>query len=131
MADLDDFKACNDRFGHACGDYVLEQLALLLREQSRDVDVLARWGGEEFVLLLPETGLEGGAVLAEKLRGVLERQLFQYQDCRLTLTMTLGVAGYEEGMMLDDCLLLADRALYDGKDSGRNRVQICTPAALA
>jgi diguanylate cyclase (GGDEF)-like protein len=127
MADVDDFKACNDRHGHACGDLVLTEIARLLREQSRDVDVLARWGGEEFVLLLPETELEGGAVLAEKLRGVVENHLFLFEDARLRLTMTFGVTAYTEGMMLDDCLALADKALYHGKDSGRNRVQLYLP----
>jgi diguanylate cyclase (GGDEF)-like protein len=132
MADIDNFKIFNDRHGHACGDYVLRQTAELLREQLRDLDSIARWGGEEFIFLLPETGLEGGAVLAEKLRSVLEGARFQYQDhIVLSLTITLGVAQYHQGMDFDDCLARADHALYQGKEAGRNRivVEVAAPSS--
>ncbi len=125
MADIDNFKIFNDQHGHACGDYVLRETAELLREQLRDLDSIARWGGEEFIFLLPETGLDGGAVLAEKLRSVVERARFHYQgDITLSLTITLGVAQYHQGMDFDDCLARADHALYQGKEAGRNRIVI-------
>jgi diguanylate cyclase (GGDEF)-like protein len=123
MADIDYFKDFNDQYGHACGDYVLERVAGYLSKQLRDMDILARWGGEEFILLLPETTLEGGEVAAEKLRYLLEQHPFQYMGHTLSLTMTFGVAQYRHGNTLDECLLRADKALYQGKKLGRNRVE--------
>ncbi len=124
MADIDGFKAFNDEYGHACGDYILEQVAGLLREQMRDVDAIARWGGEEFIFMLPETSLEGGAILAEKLRAGVAKHGFMYEDRELHLTLTFGVAEFSGDMSLDDCLALADRALYSGKAAGRNVVEV-------
>ena len=125
MVDIDHFKAFNDQHGHACGDHVLRETAAVLRSQLRDVDTIARWGGEEFIFLLPETTLEGGAVLAEKLRAAVEVQRFQYEgNIVLSLTITIGVAQYRDDMSFDDCLARADRALYEGKQAGRNRVVV-------
>jgi diguanylate cyclase (GGDEF)-like protein len=124
MADVDHFKAFNDQHGHACGDFVLRETADLLRAQLRDVDTIARWGGEEFIFLLPETSLDGGAVLAEKLRAVLEGTKFNYDGIILSLTITLGVAQFRKGLDLDGCLALADAALYKGKQEGRNRIVV-------
>jgi diguanylate cyclase (GGDEF)-like protein len=125
MVDVDHFKDFNDQHGHACGDHVLRETANVLKEQLRDVDTIARWGGEEFIFLLPETMLDGGAILAEKLRAAVERQRFEYQaNIVLSLTITIGVAQYEDGMSFDNCLARADRALYEGKQAGRNRVVI-------
>lgn len=125
MADIDHFKAFNDEYGHACGDHVLRETATLLHEHLRDVDVISRWGGEEFIFLLPETNLEGGAVLAEKLRSAVERAQFSFQgDIDLRLTITMGVAQFHEGMDLDSCLARADHALHEGKATGRNRVVV-------
>jgi diguanylate cyclase (GGDEF)-like protein len=125
MADIDHFKAFNDQHGHACGDYVLREIARLLREKLRDVDVISRWAGEEFIFLLPETNLEGGAVLAEKLRAGIERAPLRYEsEVNLQLTITMGVIQFHEGMDLDACLARADHALYEGKATGRNRVVV-------
>ncbi len=124
MGDIDRFKVCNDRFGHACGDYVLQETARLLSEQLRDVDTIARWGGEEFIFLLPETSVEGGRILAEKLRVVLEHSHFTYEGNVLSLTITIGVAAFRRGMSLEDCLSRADAALYAGKQGGRNQVVV-------
>jgi diguanylate cyclase (GGDEF)-like protein len=124
MADIDCFKDFNDRYGHACGDSVLEQVGRLLRDQLRDVDVSGRWGGEEFILLLPETSLEGGVVLAEKLRASLAEHCFEYGDLALHLTVTFGVAEFAGEMSFDECLASADKALYAGKAAGRNVVMV-------
>jgi diguanylate cyclase (GGDEF)-like protein len=124
MADIDKFKAVNDEYGHACGDEVLKDVARQLERQMRDIDVLASWGGEEFVLLLPETGIDGGVILAEKLRGLIERHQFYSKEHLLNITMTFGVSSYKLAMTLDDCLAKADRALYAGKSGGRNRVEV-------
>ena len=132
MADIDRFKSVNDRFGHACGDYVLQRTGELLQEQLRDVDTVARWGGEEFIFLLPETSLEGGKVLAEKLRSMLAASHFTYQENMLSLTMTLGVACFSEDMKrLEDCIDAADDALYRGKQAGRNQVVVSPPLSPA
>ncbi len=122
MADIDRFKSVNDDYGHAAGDYALQQVSKLMSSQLRDVDTVARWGGEEFIFLLPETSLEGGATLAEKLRRLLERTHFTFQGNVLSLTITIGVAAYQDGMSFEDCVNRADSVLYDGKQSGRNQV---------
>lgn len=124
LADIDNFKGLNDRYGHACGDHVLKRLATLLRQQVRDVDKVGRWGGEEFILLLPETNAEGAAVLAEKLRSKIADNLFEFSDQRLQVTMTFGLTSHRKGESLDACVARADTALYTGKQRGRNRVMI-------
>ncbi|MEE4661443.1 MAG: diguanylate cyclase, partial [Halieaceae bacterium] len=122
LADIDRFKSVNDDFGHAAGDYALRQTAKLMTSQLRDVDTVARWGGEEFIFLLPETNLAGGAVVAEKLRKTFERTHFTFEGNVLKVTLTIGVAAYEDGMSFEDCVNRADSVLYSGKQTGRNKV---------
>lgn len=124
LTDVDRFKSINDRYGHACGDHVLTRVAAKLREQVRDVDRVARWGGEEFLLLLPETDCEGAAVLAEKLREGVADNLIEFEGQRLQVTMTFGVSSFRKGESLDSCIARADQALYRGKEEGRNKVMI-------
>lgn len=124
LANIDRFRSFNDDYGHDCGDQILQQVGGLLREHLRQVDVLARWGGEEFLLLLPETDLDGGRVLAEKLRATVQRHEFEYGSIKLSVTMTFGIAAFETGMELSTCLRLADRALESGKAAGRNVVEV-------
>jgi diguanylate cyclase (GGDEF)-like protein len=124
LADVDRFKQVNDEYGHACGDHVLKRVATLLAERTRDVDRVARWGGEEFMLLLPETDAEGAAVLAEKLREAIAENLFEYSGQRLSITMTFGIAEHRKGEALEACIARADTALYTGKERGRNKVMI-------
>ncbi len=124
LADVDNFKQFNDRYGHSCGDHVLKRVGALLRERIRDVDRVARWGGEEFILLLPETETEGAAVLAEKLREAVAASLFEFDGERLGITMTFGIAAHRKGEPLDACIARADTALYHGKERGRNKVMI-------
>jgi len=122
LADLDKFKDFNDKYGHACGDHVLQEAALLLRDGVRDIDGVARWGGEEFMLMLPETEIEGATRLAEKLRASVEARRFEYADQDLSVTMTFGIATFHKGESLDHCIARADAALYRGKEQGRNQV---------
>lgn len=131
LADVDNFKKFNDRNGHACGDHVLRRVAAILRERTRDVDRVGRWGGEEFILLLPETGTDGAATLAEKLREAIADSLFEYRGERLSITMTFGIAVHRKGESLDACISRADAALYEGKERGRNRVMIGNYKGLA
>lgn len=124
LVDVDDFRRCNDRFGHACGDQVLQQAAALLGERARDVDRLARWGGDEFVILLPETDTDGAVALAEQLRDTVARAPFDYRGHPLEITMTFGVSSYRRGEALDNCVARADTALTQGRKRGPNRVMI-------
>ena len=96
----------------------------ILRDRLRDVDRAARWGGEEFILLLPETDSEGAAALAEKLRASIADNLFEFQSIRQRITMTFGVAEHRAGETLEACIARADNALYEGKESGRNKVTL-------
>jgi diguanylate cyclase (GGDEF)-like protein len=124
LADLDNFKEFNDQYGHACGDCVLQQVAHLLSERVRNMDGIARWGGEEFMLMLPETTSEGASQVAEKLRSFIESKRFEFKGQQLGVTMTFGVATLRKGETLDHCIARADTALYEGKEQGRNRVTV-------
>lgn len=129
VADIDHFKSINDRYGHACGDHVLAWVASSLHEEVRDIDQVARWGGEEFVFLLPETSAAGAAVLADKLRDRLAGSEIEYGGQRFAITVTFGVSEFQRGESLDSCIARADAALYRGKDQGRDRVVVGDTAA--
>lgn len=121
MFDIDHFKRINDRHGHDIGDAVLSELAAIIREQVRDSDVPARWGGEEFIVLLPETGTEGARQAAEGLRRRIAGTLFTGAG---RVTISLGVTQYQPGDSLDSLVKRADEALYRAKEEGRNRVVV-------
>lgn len=122
LGDIDDFKAVNDRYGHNCGDLVLAQIAEILRESVRKQDVVARWGGEEFILLLPESPMDGGAIVADSVRRRIHSHTYVYDDISLKITMTFGVSEFKGGMDADSCVKKADLALYQGKQKGKNCV---------
>ena len=126
MADLDDFKEINDRHGHDAGDIVLREVAHRLREAVRKQDTVARWGGEEFLLLLPESDKAGALVLADKLRWRIASAPFRIgnADAPATITLTLGCSEYQPGSDLNDCIREADAALYEGKHQGKNRTAV-------
>lgn len=119
MFDLDDFKQVNDRFGHTTGDAVLVEVVRIARDQLRASDSLARWGGEEFMVLCPATRMEGALNLAEKIRGaVAERHIPGVGS----VTVSLGVAEYASGEHIVTWIQRTDEALYRAKEGGRNRV---------
>jgi diguanylate cyclase (GGDEF)-like protein len=122
MADIDQFKAINDQHGHGVGDRVLIEVARRLRARVRGQDCVARWGGEEFLLLLPDTDLAGAAALSEQLRATVAGSPCEIDGHAIGLSLTLGVCQFRSGMSLDDCVQVADEALYAGKRAGRNRV---------
>ncbi len=122
MSDIDHFKLVNDTYGHDCGDYVLKTIAETIRNTMRKQDVYARWGGEEFIALLPETNLEGARTLAEKLRKKIQETTIVYEDYTFNITMTFGVGVRAPGANIEDAIKRADEALYVGKEGGRNRV---------
>ena len=115
MADLDDFKVFNDTYGHNCGDDILRILASLLRSMIRGQDIVARWGGDEFLILLPETGLSGGEAVARKVRARVRRTAFPWKEKNLKVQLSLGVSVYKKGMEFDDCLKNADLAMFRRK----------------
>lgn len=122
LGDIDDFKSWNDRCGHACGDSLLIQLSGRLKGALREQDLASRWGGEEFLILLPDTELDGSIRVAEKLRALINACPFTWQEHKILLTMTFGVC--EGGpMAVDETLRLADVALYKGKRLGKDRVE--------
>jgi diguanylate cyclase (GGDEF)-like protein len=125
LADLDDFKAINDEHGHAAGDDVLREFAEVLRATLRDSDIAGRWGGEEFLLLLPGADAVGGAQLADRVRSSLAERSFLGNDgAVVSVTCSFGVAQHEAGGDERDLFAAADRALYRAKREGKNRVEL-------
>jgi len=124
MIDIDCFKAVNDEHGHFVGDQVLKQVATLLRQESRSADLVGRWGGEEFAVLLPETGLAGAKEWAERFREQLAADPVVCDREKIALTVSIGVAEHNKEMEQSaDLLRQADDALCEAKKQGRNRVQ--------
>src|SRR5262249_3692556 len=112
LADIDHFKRVNDRLGHDTGDRGLTRVAALFSEEVRAGDVLARWGGEEFLVLLPSTGLEDATLVAARLRTAAEERLAVSASLDGPVTVTLGVAAFSACSSLESCLKAADEALY-------------------
>lgn len=122
MFDIDHFKGINDNYGHLAGDYVLKELATLVKSRLRPDDIVGRYGGEEFCALLPETSLQGAGAIAEDLRRRVQERRFVFEGENIPVTVSLGCSELTGEM---DVLLLiktADEKLYDAKRGGRNRV---------
>ncbi len=123
MADIDFFKKINDTYGHNVGDFILIKVAQIFKKCLRKTDLICRWGGEEFLFLLPETELQGGATLAEKLRTEVENEAFSYPPYNIPVTLSFGVTIFgEETLDMDDCIRQADQNLYKAKKTGKNKV---------
>ncbi|MDO6595204.1 diguanylate cyclase [Neptuniibacter sp. 1_MG-2023] len=128
MVDVDHFKRVNDTWGHQVGDQVLSDLGHLMIENSRNYDVVGRYGGEEFCLLLPGVDAVTGLQMAEKLRERVERQIIIPSSDGIHVTISIGVALYAEGQSAEEWINAADQALYKAKDSGRNRCLLAETA---
>ena len=124
MCDLDKFKSVNDTYGHQAGDEVLKQLSAILKDEAREIDRVGRYGGEEFMLLLPGTVLDAAVTFAERVRKRIEGHTFTFTGGTLTRTSSFGVAGWPHPKIeqCDDLVRTADDALYVAKESGRNKV---------
>ena len=123
MVDVDHFKKINDTYGHLVGDAVLRDIARLLQENIREIDFLARFGGEEFALILPETDKAGAIMVGERLRTVVSREKMRVFDETLLATISVGAATYPQNTIYSDVLIeMVDKALYKAKLAGRNRV---------
>ena len=122
MLDMDHFKRLNDTYGHQAGDAALKATALLLKEQLRNIDMVFRFGGEEFALVLSNTGHEAAAVVAERIRAASENLCFLVGERTVHLSASLGYATYKPGESPEELLQRADQALYQAKRDGRNRL---------
>jgi len=121
MLDIDLFKSINDTFGHLAGDEVLRSTSKQLGALLRQTDILGRYGGEEFALLLPETNLNGAQILAERILQQVAETTVPYNDITIQVTISAGIAQYHEGMLRhEDLIKAADDALYQAKENGRN-----------
>jgi len=125
MLDVDDFKQINDTYGHQVGDSILMQLADLLKNNVRETDTVARFGGEESIILMPNTSVEEGYIFAERIRKIIMEKVFSIGSDTLQITSSFGVSsmGDINSQNLEDYYLLADKALYLAKQSGKNRVE--------
>ena len=122
MFDLDLFKAVNDNFGHEAGDAVLTAFAKILKQECRTVDIVGRFGGEEFLAILSDTDTKGGAIFAEKVRKHVQKARFMYKGDRIEVTVSSGVSEREKHITLQAVLNSADEYLYQAKKKGRNQV---------
>jgi len=128
LFDLDEFKLINDTLGHAAGDEVLKSVTALVSQRLRKYDIFGRFGGDEFLILLPETSLAQANILAEGLKSILENAEIPYKERIITITASFGVANtsFHQAQSLDELLQRADKAIYLAKENGRNCVSIDT-----
>ena len=125
MLDIDKFKNINDTYGHKIGDDVLVALSDKLQMINRKSDLISRWGGEEFVILLPKTSLDGASFIAERIRKEVEKLIIDTDNKEVRFTASIGISEYKnEDINLQDIVCRADTALYKAKNSGRNKVCI-------
>ena len=122
LIDIDNFKAINDRFGHLAGDSVIRQVAATIRNTLRSADIVCRWGGEEFLILVKGVAEPEGRQLAEKIRKAVSDATFDHKGKSIAVTVSVGIAAHGEGESAEQLIARVDRALYAAKDSGRNIV---------
>jgi diguanylate cyclase (GGDEF)-like protein len=122
MGDIDNFKHVNDTYGHEAGDNVLKHISQIIMSSLRNQDSMSRWGGEEFLILLPETDVKGAVTASEKIRLKVEEEPLEYNGENIHVTITLGVAEYDESRGIEGAIKLADDALYRGKKGTKNCV---------
>jgi len=123
MIDADNFKSVNDQYGHLAGDQVLKEISNIIQENVREIDIVGRFGGEEFCVVLPDTDLEGSRLVAERIRKSAEKRVIKAYDSTLRVTLSIGLAIYpSDGKLLEEMMDKADWALYRAKSQGRNCV---------
>ena len=124
LADADEFKKINDSYGHGCGDFLLKNLSKVMQGTLRRKDFVARWGGEEFLFLLPDTDASQAKILGERIRQKIAGKKFTYDNKRIKLSMTFGIAEFDPKAGIDGTIRRADLSLYAGKRKGKNCVVV-------
>jgi len=120
MADIDFFKQINDNYGHACGDFVITTIAKIIKQSTRKMDIVARWGGEEFLLLLPKTNVTEARIVVKKIMKRIHEYKFVWEGRSFSITLTYGITGYQMVEEINDTINRADKCLYQGKELGRD-----------
>lgn len=123
LCDVDHFKKINDQFGHNVGDAVLVELAKIFSNMMREQDCIARWGGEEFLFILPQTNADNAYIIAEKILTHLQQHAIKHNDDEINVRVSMGISQFKDKQSIDDVINCADKYLYQAKDAGRN--QIC------
>lgn len=131
LMDIDHFKQINDQHGHDAGDRVLDAVSRQLGNSMREHDFIGRWGGEEFLAVLPQTDLDQATAIAERIRTTVQALAIESEGHRLGVTLSIGITQYRAEEPLSQAIARADRALYQGKSAGRNRVEVALDEALA
>jgi diguanylate cyclase (GGDEF)-like protein len=125
MLDIDHFKSVNDNYGHLVGDEVIRHISALIIEQAREIDISGRYGGDEFTIILADTELKGAYIFAERLRRAVEAATVKYNDIEIKYTISLGIAEIDASINTPEAWIeCADAALYNAKESGRNKVSL-------
>lgn len=122
ISDIDHFKRVNDTYGHLAGDFILKEIANIFKSSCREFDIPGRYGGEEFIILLPETNRDGAIEFAERLRKLIEGLTLEYNNIKFNITISFGVAELKDDAAIADFIKRADEALYVAKETGRNKV---------
>jgi|GEM_PF-1757650 len=122
LVDIDDFKRINDTYGHQCGDEVLKYTSILMQSTLRKSDFIGRWGGEEFLIILPDTELEKGIESLERVRETLSKNVFNHYGKQIQVTVTIGAAVFKNNLSLSDLIQRVDERMYSGKQRGKNCV---------
>lgn len=126
MIDVDYFKRVNDTYGHDAGDHLLVHLTMIAKSVLRESDALVRYGGEEFLLILPDADLKGAEFVLERLRQVVVKSPFMYEDKKIHVTVSAGLAQMKEDENGHSLILRADKALYEAKEAGRNCIRVAS-----
>ena len=125
MIDIDNFKNINDKYGHECGDFVLKEISILMKDIIRKQDVVGRYGGEEFILLLPQTNIKGALHVTNVICEQVSKSHISYKDIEISLTLTIGISDYQnENTLINELIERADLAMYEGKSQGKNKVVV-------
>lgn len=131
LADIDNFKLVNDTHGHDAGDAVITSIAHLMKNSLREQDIVGRWGGEEFMIILPETDIHDGKIALDKLRKNIANNPIMTKDISINITITLGVASSNYANTIDEIIKLADNALYEGKRETKNCIVLSSENLLS
>jgi diguanylate cyclase (GGDEF)-like protein len=125
MVDIDHFKKCNDRYGHLVGDVVLKEIAGIMKKNLREIDIIGRYGGEEFSIMLPDTSKEGAIIVGERLRRAVEGCRITAYDETINTTISIGITAFPDDTdEISQLIDKADQMLYKAKEEGRNRLMV-------